>query len=65
VRTKVLVVWLLARRRASGLMKVLISAARCIGGGEGESSGRLVAGSASSFRIDEGSGVGRMLYRRR
>jgi hypothetical protein len=46
-------------------MKVLISAARCIGGGEGEGSGRLVAGSASSFRIDEGSDVGRMLYQRR
>jgi hypothetical protein len=42
-----------------------MSAARCIEGGEENVSGRLVAGSASSFRIDEGSDVGRVLYQRR
>jgi hypothetical protein len=61
----VLLVWVLAPRPASGLMKFLMSAACSIEGGEGEGSGRLVAGSASSFRIDEGSDVGRMLYQRR
>jgi hypothetical protein len=42
-----------------------MSAACSIEGGEGEDSGRLVAGSASSFRMDEGSDVSRVLYRRR
>jgi hypothetical protein len=64
VRTKVLVVWVLARCRLS-VLKVLMSAACFIEGGEDEGSGRLGAGSVSSFRIDEGSDVGRVFYRRR
>jgi hypothetical protein len=46
-------------------MKVIMSAARCIKGGEDEGSGCLVASSASSIRIDEGSDLSRTLYRRR
>jgi hypothetical protein len=42
-----------------------MSAACCIKGGEDEGSGRLVTASASSFRIDEGSDVSRVLYQRR
>jgi hypothetical protein len=42
-----------------------MSAACSIEGGEGEDSGRLVAGSASRFRIDEGYNVGRAMYQRR
>jgi hypothetical protein len=46
-------------------MKVLESAACCIEGGGDEIYGGVVAGSASSFRIDLGSYVSRILYRRR
>jgi hypothetical protein len=46
-------------------MKFSMLAACSIEGGEGEGCGRLGAGSTSSFRIDEGSDVGRILYRRR
>jgi hypothetical protein len=46
-------------------MKVLMSAAYCIEGDEENVSGRFGAGSVSSFRIDEGSDVSRVLYRRR
>jgi hypothetical protein len=38
-------------------MKVLVSAACCIEGGEDEGCDCLGAGSVSSFRIDEGSEV--------
>jgi hypothetical protein len=46
-------------------MKFLMSAACCIEGGEGEGSGRLGAGSGSSFRIDEGYDISRVFHRRR
>ncbi len=61
----VVIVWVVARRRDSGLMKFLMSAACSIEGGEGEGSGRLVAGPAPRFRIDEGFNFGPAMYQRR